>query len=436
MANRLRWVASAVIGVVTLLSPQRAETGWHERLSRDVDHGELRAGLPTVASFPIYHHGSPPVKLDDTITYPGSNWFEQQEALSSFQNSLEPPQSGPPGGSLISLAKLLQSSSSQLRSALLRQFCHSVARLRTRFVGLNSSMQKTENILNNKRNSGSDETESQAATERHISALASKLTGVLGAAEGSGDSGKALTKFLLLPFVRLVHDAEGLMFNIAMEGKVGLMITALNQLAPPIVRGLSYLEAPQSQGAAGVLEPARENCLKRAKELDKALLAAQFDPNGVLRAYPRDFNKYELQREQQLISLEAGPSQQQYIPPVFETGGMPASTEKGKLGRRVKIISIVLACLLFFTVFIATAQPPHPMPIGRSYSRQNAGPHVSDGEEQAQHNRYGPTASHEHINFCGPSPPNAFEVGKRPVSYVCSLAGAYLLGTISSGRLS
>lgn len=262
-------------------------------------------------------------------------------------------------------------------------------------MGLNSSMQKTENILNNTRNSGSDETESQAATERHISALASKLTGVLGAAEGSGDSGKALTKFLLLPFVRLVHDAEGLMFNIAMEGKVGLMITALNQLAPPIVRGLSYLEAPQSQGAAGVLEPARENCLKRAKELDKALLAAQFDPNGVLRAYPRDFNKYELQREQQLISLEAGPAQQQYIPPVFETGGMPASTEKGKLGRRVKIISIVLACLLFFTVFIATAQPPHPMPIGRSYSRQNAGPHVSDGEEQAQHNRYGPTASHE-----------------------------------------
>ncbi|CDJ27351.1 uncharacterized protein EMH_0030970 [Eimeria mitis] len=334
--SKMHWVTSGLLGVALL---QRAEAGWHEHFGRDIGYEEPRGGFPTTSVYPAYTHGSP-LKQDETMTFQGPDWLGQQETLMegngvtsltehysfpSLQPSYEPPRH--PGSSLLSLATILRRSSPPLRSALLRNFIYSVARLRTRHVGLGSSVKKADRLAKKKdkkkqKHGGADKNDRKGATERRIAALASKFAGVIGAAEGATESEKKLAKFLFVPFRRLVQETEELLSDIAMNGDAEVMIVALDRLAPPLVRGLSYLEAPQSEGAAEVLEPARDLLLERARELDTVLLEAQADPEGVMRTYTRDFTEHEIEREKQLAMTAIA-----LIPPVV-------SHEQEKSGNR------------------------------------------------------------------------------------------------------
>ncbi|CDJ29705.1 LOW QUALITY PROTEIN: uncharacterized protein EMH_0051980 [Eimeria mitis] len=384
---------------------KRSEASWHERLSRDVGYEEQQGGFPLTVTFPRYTHGNPALQ-DETITYQGSDWpgaqetvaggsgatsFTEDYSLASVQPSYEPPQAKRPGSSLLSLANILQRSNPPLRSALLRQFLYSLARLRTRYVGLGGSVDTTQAPFNRK-NAGSNKEELQAATERQTAALAAKLTGVIGAAGDPTNSDQTFAKFLLVPFGKLLQEAEGLLSDIAMQGDATQMIIALHRLAPPIIQGLSYLEAPQSQGASGVLEPVRDHCLKRVKELDKALLDAQADLDGVLLAYPRDFDAYELQREKQLAALEGGQEQDPYIPPVYATGIRPDT--KADRQRKGAIMHFFFAFLIVFTIYTAISVLPPEVPIRAKHKHRRRTDHSDDdGGDQA--NAHGGTGFHE-----------------------------------------
>ena len=379
----LLWVATALCGVALLHSTQRAEAGWHERLSQDLEYDEQHGNFATETPFTHSSYGSSIGKQDETLTLAGHQWFGQQETLegrgdttltaehsfSSSHVSYEPPQSARLGSSLLSLAQILESSTSGLSSALLRHFRGALPRLPTRFVGVNNNAEGRENPLNNY---GLGKTEFQAAAEGRISVLASKLAGVLGAAEGYADSGKALAEYMVVPFITLLQQVEQLLSDIALHGDADLMTTALKKLGPFVVRGLSYLNAPQSQGASGVLEPARRNCLQRAKELDSALFEAQNDLEGVMRAYPRDLDANELPREQELLNLNAYSGPQQYIPPVFQEFGAPPSWDADKFRKRASIAVMAFFCLFFLAMFVTVAKVSRPLMKLKRSSRHRA----------------------------------------------------------------
>ncbi|CDJ34773.1 uncharacterized protein EMH_0022110 [Eimeria mitis] len=296
--------------------------------------------------------------------------------LRPFRPTYEPPRH--PGSSLLSLSTILRRSSPPLRSALLRNFVYSVARLRTRHVGLGSSVKKADRLAKKKdkkkqKRGGSDKNDQKGATERRIAALASKFAGVIGAAEGATESEKKLAKFLLVPFRRLVQETEELLSDIAMNGDAEVMIVALDRLAPPLVRGLSYLEAPQSEGAAEVLEPARDLLLERARELDTVLLEAQADPEGVLRTYTRDFTEHEIEREKQLAALESGPNQEPDIPPIH--GGIEAGTYENKLRKQAQFALFLSLFLTFTTVMTAIALIPPVVSHEQEKSGNRGGTH-------------------------------------------------------------
>ncbi|CDJ47681.1 hypothetical protein, conserved [Eimeria brunetti] len=421
----LRRLAVAALGVASLYSPHRAEAGWRDNnVYRDVREEPVAVTFPDPPPFRKFNKGpSPgptPVKFDETITYPGPDWYGQQQetalteegalgptsfatdghsySLPSFKQQNYKASQGdrPPGGSLLSLAGVLQQANPQTQMALLRHFRHSLARLRTRLVGLGSSGgggPKQEPAPSKgggpPKEGAAAAAEAQAAAERRITALASKLGGLVGAAEGAAGSEKTLAKYLLLPFGRLIQETEQVLGDVAAQGDPALMVAALNQLGPPLVRGLLHLEAPESQGASGVLEPARKNCLKRMKELDRALLEAQGDLEGVVLAYPRDLNEYELQREKQLAAMQEGPDHESYIPPVYDARGRPG-VDGAKDGRRLKIIFIVFACLLLFTLYliVAASMPlPHKRYTKIRRSRRSRGPgHWGEEPENASMN--------------------------------------------------
>lgn len=379
------WIASALLGVAFLGGPLRAEAGWQELHGRDADGGELAA-----APLQRYALGPPPVKLDETITYPGYDWyvshgtqaggsgattFTESQPFTSYQATFEPPQSVPPGGSLLTLAKLLQGADPPLRAALLRHFCHSLARLRTRLVGLDSVERKEKRMKKKKKkkNGKHDKNEPQDTIEIRIGAVSAQLAGVVGAAEGSSNSGKALAKFLLAPFGRLFKEAEQLLSDVALEGNPALMITALNKLAPPLVRGLTYLESPESQGAARILEPARDSLLERAREIDNVLLEAQSDLVGVLHAYPRDFARDELEVERQQAALEGDPDHEQYIPPVHGEWMDAASANDEKLRRQARFAFLLSLLLTISTVLTALTLASPLASTGRQDSGGSAG---------------------------------------------------------------
>ena len=384
------WVGSALFGAALLHSPQRAEAGWHERHNRDVEALQQRGAFETAEVLPSYGSASSPLKFDETITYAGSNWFAQQETLDgrggvtasaeqySSSTSLpeyEPPHSRYPGSSLLSLATLLQSSNPQLRSALMRHLCLALARLRTRFLGLNSETRGTaKHSKKKKKNGKSKKKKSEDPFERRIEALTSRLAGVLAAAEGSANPGMTLSKFLLLAFVSLVREIEELLSDIALQGDSELMITALNRLAPSLVRGLVYLDAPQNRGAAEVLEPARENLLERARELDSALLEAQGNLEGVLRAYPRDFDTEEIEREKQLAALEGSPGQEKYITPVY-AAGLEGSSHSDKFRKQARLAFFLSLFLTLSTVLTAIALTPPLLKVNHDMGSSGASQH-------------------------------------------------------------
>lgn len=397
-----RWAAPAFLGVAFLRCPQRTEAGWHERANRGLEDVMIGSGPTTTVKYPTYTHG-PSGGLDATITFAEPAWYQQDTLTEgngetafaeqhSFQPVYVPPQPGHPGSSLLSLAKVLQKSNPSVQAALLRHFCHSVARLATRFVGFNSSMARNDNSSKEKDSISGGKAYTEAV-ERRIATLTAKLTGVLGAADGSSQSPKMLTKFMLTPFGKLLQEIESLLVEIAMHGDANLMISALSQLGPHIVQGLAYLEAPQSQGVAGPLEPARENCLKRARELDSALFAGQADLEGVLRAYPRDFQEDELERVKQIATLE-GLDKVPYIPPVWETGS------HGNLGandgdKRSRAASAILVCLLFFTLYYTTtAAMSPPVKERKSINRRGGWHHRRTGTRDDDDGGYVETGFH------------------------------------------
>ncbi|CDI87162.1 hypothetical protein, conserved [Eimeria praecox] len=374
-------VGAALLGVAFLCSPQRAEAGWHESLGKDLEDEGIRGGLPTAAPVSAYTQASPLGNLDETITYLGSEWFARQDTLGKevditsvdaryyFQPLHDSSQIGRSGSSLISLAKVLQGAKPQLRLALMRQFCLSLARLRTRLLGISSQGKKFDKKMRKKKKrSEKYDKEWQDATERHIAALSAKLAGVLGAAESSAQPGKTLAKYLLMAFVKLVQEVEGLLLNVAMRGDAAMMITALNQLAPPIVRGLAHLEDPESQGAAEALEPARDHLIERARELDNALLTAQEDLDGVLREFPRDFDEHEIEREKQIAALEGGPSQEQYLLSLRGEGHEAVAHEE-KLRRQARM-ALLLSLLLTISTMVTAVAIAAPVSSGEVRSRR------------------------------------------------------------------
>ncbi|CDJ63711.1 hypothetical protein, conserved [Eimeria necatrix] len=377
----MRW--ALVVVAVNCIS-QTAVECWHEHFNRYAGEGQHQ-GYPHPATYtrgPHVGHTGPP---DSTLLYPGSEWYGvQQEAMTEGSSMPQYPlhhhhgapsrgynarQQVSPWGSLLRLAKVLQHSAPQQRTAFLRQFCFSVVRLRTPFVGLGGN-RGTGSTASKENRRGSESGSFEKISDADITVLATKLSGVVGAAEGAPESSRMLAERMLLPFGRLVEEGEQFLFDVARQGDATLMISALSQVVPPVMKGLSYLEAPQSQGASGVLEPVRDSLLRRARELDRALLAAQGDPQLVSKFY-RDATEEELQREKNLAAVEGSSHQSRHIPPVIGEGA-PLNKKNNfhKVGKR--IATIMFLCLAFFTAHSAMSRLL-PSFDARGQSRSGAG---------------------------------------------------------------
>ncbi|CDJ63707.1 hypothetical protein, conserved [Eimeria necatrix] len=258
------------------------------------------------------------------------------------------PQQLRPWGSLHRLARALGHPSLLLRAALLRHFCLAVAQLRSPFLGLRSSGAAAHSSSSSSSSSSSGEQQGKARVgEAEVAALAAKLAGVVGSAGHTPEGGKLWTKLMLLHFEKLVSESEKILFEVAREGNPARMVSALSQIVPPVMRRFSYLESFPSSGAPGVLEPVRVSLLRRARELDLALLAAQNDP-FIVNKFGKDLTEEELQREREMAALEGGahaPAQ-----PVFAES-LPASGRGCKQQPQARLPALLLICFLLFTIY-------------------------------------------------------------------------------------
>ncbi|OEH77846.1 hypothetical protein cyc_08573 [Cyclospora cayetanensis] len=247
----------------------------------------------------------------------------------SRRGSLRMPVQGPPGSSLITLVEALRKASPALRKALLRHFCHSVARLKTLPSGVAQPHERA--FLLERR-----------VTEGDVSTLVTKLNGVFGAITSGGFTNSAVADTLLVPFARLVVETEGMLFSIAREGDAAKMESALSQLSLPLVRGLSHMEAPHSGSTLVALEPLKASLTKRAKELDAELLDAQAHPERVILEYSAELDNSLLKTERKM-DLPEGDSHMADVSPL--SGAQQAKYRKLK---RIKFLS-----MLFVVIIIA-----------------------------------------------------------------------------------
>lgn len=273
-------------------------------------------------------YGETPTAGDEGATYRGgTEWFglnpqastqtesrdaDSEEAFASYplppQGQARPVR---PGGSLSTLAEMLLQADPQLRAALMRHFCHAIVCLKTPYVGV------PELPSGNKMAGMPGE-----VTQMEVDALKAKLQGVIGAAEASFVMEKALGDPLLVPFARVMREGEDLLYGLARKGDAAMMVAALHDLAPMLMRGLSYLEGPRAQAASGVLDPIRVGLLKRASELDDALMEAQRNPRYVLDHYQMDMTDEALQKERTLAALKSGGQTVGALPPPDMTIGI------------------------------------------------------------------------------------------------------------------
>ncbi|CDJ39635.1 hypothetical protein, conserved [Eimeria tenella] len=255
------------------------------------------------------------------------------------------PQQVRPWGSLQRLARALGHPAVLLRAALLRHFCLAVVQLRSPFLGLRSSGAAAHRGSSS--SSSSEQQGKEIVGEAEVAALAAKLAGVVGSAGHTAEAGKLWTKLMLLQFERLVSESEKLLFEVARQGNPALMVFALSRIVPPVMKGFSYLESFPSSGVSGVLEPVRVSLLRRARELDLALLAAQNDP-FIVHKFSKDITEEELQRERELAALEGGA----YAPvqPVFAES-FPAGGRGFKQQPQAHLPALLLVCFLLFSIY-------------------------------------------------------------------------------------
>ncbi|CDJ39631.1 hypothetical protein, conserved [Eimeria tenella] len=396
----------ALAAVAVYCISQTAVECWHEHFNRYAGENPHQ-GYPHPATYTNGPHVGHAVSQDSTLLYPGSEWYGvQQEAMTEGSGM---PQYSPhhnhgapsrgynahqqvsPWGSLLRLAKVLQHSAPQQRTAFLRHFCFSVARLRTPFVGLRGN-RGTGSTASKGDRRGAGSGKFERISEADITVLATKLSGVVGAAEGAPESSRVLAERMLLPFARLAEEGEQFLYDVARQGDATLMVAALSRVVPPVMKGLSYLEAPQSQGASGVLEPVRVSLVERARELDRALLAAQNDPQ-LARKFYRDATEEELQREKDLAAVEGSSHQSRHIPSVIGDGAPLNDNDNfHRVGKR--IATILFLCLVFFTAHNAMSRflpsfdsrgQAHPGrgPMGGDFEAERLSREVEAGQKEA-----------------------------------------------------
>lgn len=252
-----------------------------------------------------------------------------------------------PGASLVSLAMVLHQSDPLTRAALLRQFVHSVVKLKSPYVDLRSS--------------ATSRSSQDSSTQVQLKVVEGKLDGILRAAESSFMTKKVISAGLLVPFIIVVREAEDLFYSIARKGDTVGMCIALNTLGPMLVRGLSYLEGGPFE-ASEHIDAVRTALLERVKELDAALLEGQGDLEEVLRRYPVDMSEEALQHDRSVAAAKSMNNGVLYTPPPI-MHPYPTSSSPSIMRRLGKFLVAVLVVLVISRVASAVSRPsPSPPP--------------------------------------------------------------------------
>lgn len=247
--------------------------------------------------------------------------------------------SGKPGQSLLSLAETMRRSDPRMNEALLMNFCHSLMRLKTAYVGLEEAYPSQGFLY---------AALSPAELHAKVKALSAKLRSVLIAVEGSPNAAKALSFDMLMPFGKLMQEGEDVLFGCARHGDPAAFITCLQAVAPAIIRGLTYLETPVAENAAGVLNLLRNALLERTRELDDMLLEAQEDPQQLLNNYTAHMSDDELQQERNIAKMHGKVNTEFLASPVYRPEHLikPSSSRRSTF-INVSIFILVILALLF-----------------------------------------------------------------------------------------
>ncbi|KAL8451908.1 hypothetical protein Emag_002560 [Eimeria magna] len=229
---------------------------------------------------------------------------QQHQLLQQQQEQLQQEASIMPsmeiGGGLLRFVNLLERSDPSTRAALLRFFCVAVARLKHPYLGLPL---ETEAEKQGRRKRQLQETREEGAVE--VSKLVARLHGLLSAANSSVVTETAMASSLLLPFTRLVREAENRLYTNARQGDVVAFIAATKALGPRLKAGLGYLSRPLAAGgASGVADPVRQSLLLRLKQLDAGLDGAVSNLGTIQKVYSNEISDELLERERQKAELE------------------------------------------------------------------------------------------------------------------------------------
>lgn len=214
--------------------------------------------------------------------------FEAHEGAPVSEAAAEDLLDVPPGGGLLRLARMLPGCSVMLRAALLRHFCHAVARLKTQVVRVEGAGDGDTSILG---------VEPHEVTEDHVNIVAAKLGGLVRGAEVHLGGVQGFRSQLLAPLARTQLMAEAVLFGLARQHKYDAFLRALRTLGNPMEKALGYLSTEGAAAAASQLNPLRVSILARARELDRDLVHAQTNFHWTLDRYQVDLSDEVLQRE-------------------------------------------------------------------------------------------------------------------------------------------
>ncbi|KAL8443021.1 hypothetical protein Emed_007015 [Eimeria media] len=248
------------------------------------------------------------------------------------------------GSGLMRFVTLLERSDLQTRAALLRFFCVAVARLKYPYLGIPP---ETEAERRERRKRQAQETREEGAVE--VSKLVARLHGLLSAASSSVMTETAMASSLLLPFTRLVREAENRLYTNARQGDIVAFVAATKALGPRLKAGLSHLAGPlAAAGASGVADPVRQSLLLRLKQLDMGLDGAASNLETIRRVYAEELSDDLLERERQKAELE-GRHHVLSPPAVVGASNNAEVKRKGSIARWLSFFFFMLFAFVFIS---------------------------------------------------------------------------------------